>query len=179
MHDRFVRVTLYASVLILAVGQSCWAEVIYTVKDLGGGLFLYKFTLIDQGFINPITGLPEPVSGLNLLHAHSDFGLDETSTIGAPSGWDFFAPLPPLVDELNFFSLSPSADVPIGNSLEGFSFQSTVGVAVSIPTIFPCGHYDVIGSISNTQLSCVPEPASLILMVIGIGLVWYSTIRST
>ena len=31
--------------------------------------------------------------------------LDQTNTISALAGWSFFAPLPPFVDELNFFSL--------------------------------------------------------------------------
>jgi hypothetical protein len=168
---QWLRIWAFALLLTFTMGQPTRAELIYTVEDVGGGLFQYNFTLINRGFINPFTGMPEPLSGLNFIHAQSEFGLDETSTINAPAGWDFFAPLPPFIDELNYFSLSAASDIPIGDSLEGFSFQSTVGTTIYTPVTFPCDDYDVIGIISNGQLICVPEPASLILLLLGTGFI--------
>src|SRR4051794_38421156 len=62
----------YAIALMLVMSTPSRAELIYTTEDLGGGLFQYNFTLINQGFINPITEFPEPISGLNFKHANTD-----------------------------------------------------------------------------------------------------------
>jgi len=120
------------------------------VDNLGGGLFQYNLTLH-----NPFS---EPISGLNLLHGGSVFALDDASVIGAPAGWDFFTPLPPLVDELNYFSLDSASDVAIGGSLSGFFFRSTADPSTLPNDAFA---FDVIGAISGGQL---PEPSTLGLL---------------
>src|SRR5262249_36697626 len=113
--------TLSAAVALvgatIAATTSNAAVLDFAAVDLGGGLFRYNLTLN-----NPFD---QPLSGLDLLHAASAFGVADSSVIGAPIGWDFFAPLPSIVDELSYFSLSATTDVPIGGSLAGFTFQST------------------------------------------------------
>ena len=146
MCQRFVKLWFLAIMLMLAAWRPASATPLqFTVDNLGGGLFQYNLTLNDP--------FSEPLSGLNILHANTVFGLDNTSVIGAPAGWDFFAPLPLVVDELNFFSLSPATDVPIGSSLGGFFFQSTTDPATLGPGDFT---FDVIGGTSGKQLS-VPD----------------------
>lgn len=126
-----------------------------TTSDLGGGLFRYDLTLTNT--------YDQPLSGLNLIHAGSAFGVDFTSTIMAPANWDFFAPLPPLVDELNFFSLDSTSDLPIGGSLSGFSFDS-----FTAPSSLPSGAFafDVIGGTTGTQL---PEASTTLMLLSGIA----------
>jgi hypothetical protein len=155
----------------LVGSPAAWAAplVTFTTTDLGGGLYQYDLTLDN-------TGGPEPLSGLNILDAYSVFGLTGSSTIGAPAGWSFFAPLPPLVDELNFFSLDSGDDVAMDGDLSGFSFQTTtspgsIGYAVGV---------EAIGGMSSSQISLedavlVPEPASALL--VGAGLAALAAVR--
>ncbi len=143
---RWMRICLF--VIVLAAATTTRTSAIpleFTVDDLGGGMFHYSLTLNNQ--------FGESLSGLNIFHGFSVFGLDHTSVIGFPSGWDFFAPLPPLVDELNWFSLSPATDVPIGGSLSGFTFQSTTDPATLTSGNFG---FDVISGQTGRQLT-VPE----------------------
>jgi len=150
-------------VLMLALATATRTSAIplsFTVDHLGGGLFQYNLTLNNQ--------FGEPLSGLNLLRGFSAFGLDDTSVINAPAGWDFFAPLPPLVDELNWFSLNSATDVPIGGSLGGFSFLSTTDPATLGPSDFA---FDVISGKTGIQLS-VPEQSNtgLLLAISLVGI---------
>jgi hypothetical protein len=106
----------FAALLVTGSGASALPSVTYTVTPLGGGLWEYELTVDNDG--------GAALSGLNVLHGNSVFGLDDGSTIGAPGGWSSFAPLPPFVDDLNWFSLAPASDVPADGSLGGFSFVS-------------------------------------------------------
>lgn len=135
----------------------------FTVDDLGGGLFQYNLTLNNQ--------FGDPLGGLNILHGFSVFGLDDTSVIGTPAGWDFFAPLPPLVDELNWYSLTSATDVPIGGSLGGFSFQSTTGPVNLVPGGFA---FDVISGKTGMQLTTPEQLSTGLLLAISLaGLLAY------
>jgi hypothetical protein len=136
--------------------------VTYTVTDLGGGVFQYDLTLDNAGGA-------EPLGGLNVLDANTVFGLSGSSVIGAPAGWSYFAPLPPSVDELNFFSLGGGSDVAVDGTLSGFSFRSTR------PPSTLSGGFEVegIGGTSSTQIPfqnamLVPEPASAALLGLGL-----------
>src|SRR5262245_22610179 len=104
------RLAPFATAAVLLVVAS-WASadpfVHVTASDIGGGMFQYDLVLDNT------TG-SEPLQGLDILHAFSVFGLDESSLVGAPTGWDFFLPLPPELDDLDYFSLDPSTDVPVG-----------------------------------------------------------------
>ena len=130
----------------------------YTATDLGGGLFEYSLTIK-----NPLHN--DGISGLNLVNAGTAFGLNESSTISAPAGWFFFAPIPPLVNELNFFSMDPSTDIPVGGSLGGFTFQSTTdpgSVSESDLT------FDLIKGSTGTQTT--PEPGTIAAGVVALVL---------
>jgi len=133
----------------------------FTTKDLGG---LFEYDLVLTNIFN------QPLSGLDILHANSVFGLNASSVINTPPGWDFFPPLPPTVDELSFFSLSDSADVPIEGSLAGFSFDSTTNPSTLTGGIA----FDVIGGQSGTQ---IPEPGTLPLLAGGVGALLYCLTR--
>jgi hypothetical protein len=109
---------LLAALLGASSAASALPMVTYTFADLGGGLYQYDLTVHN-------TGGAADLSGLNVLHGGSVFGLDGSSTIGEPSGWASFAPLPPFADDLVYFSLSAASDVPVDGSLGGFSFRST------------------------------------------------------
>src|ERR1700730_1297284 len=109
--------------LVLTLGFQAWAApmVLFSVDDLGGGFFQYDLTVSNNAGT-------EPLSGLLVLNGGSVFGLDATSIIGAPqdiggnpaADWSFFAPLPPFVDILSYFSLDTAGDVPINGVLGGF-----------------------------------------------------------
>jgi hypothetical protein len=143
-------------VLIIAIAiPCCRAELQFSTVALGGGLFEYDLTLSDP--------FDQPLSGLNILHANSVFGLDTTSTISAPAGWSFFPPLPPFIDELNYFTPFPSAFVPIGGSRAGFSFDSTTNPSTLGGQIA----FDVIGGTTGDQIPPVPEPSTFSEVALG------------
>jgi hypothetical protein len=163
---------LLAVLLATGTAASALPVVQYSVTDLGGGLFQYDL-LVD----NDDGG--EGLSGLNILHGNSVFGLDGTSTIGEPTGWSSFAPLPPLIDDLNYFSLSTGSDIPVDGSLGGFSFQSTTD-----PDTLEGDDFAVegIGADSATQIDLgtallVPEPSAFVLLVAA-GVVGCAGVRS-
>lgn len=129
-------------------------------NDAIGPDYLYEMTLYNAGGT-------EPLSGLNLLEAFTIFGLDDTSTITAPAGWDYFAPLPPTVDELNFFSLSGASDIPVDGSL-GFSFLSPRDPSTLAWSTVSA---DAIGGTSSTQIPLIitPEPTTALLLAVGLA----------
>jgi len=138
--------------------------VTFSAVDLGEGVFEYDLTLSNSGG-------GEALSGLIVLNGNSVFGLDETSVIGAPDGWSFFPPLFPVVDPLFYFSGGSATDVAIDGSLMGFSFESTKD-----PASIAGGDFAVvgIGAILGRQIplgtaQAVPEPTSLLLVVVGLA----------
>jgi hypothetical protein len=154
------------ALLALSTQASALPIVSYTTTGLGGGQYLYQLS-VDN------TGGAEPLGGLNVLHGDSVFGLDGSSTVGAPAGWLYFAPVPGLVDDLDYFSLSSPTEIPIGGTLGGFSFVSTRHPGSLGPTDFAV---EGIGGDSATQIDLgyaelVPEPSSfLLLATASIGL---------
>lgn len=137
--------------------------VLYDVTDLGGGLFQYDLTLDNSG------GL-EPLAGLNVLHGDTVFGLDDGSTISAPSGWIYLAPVPSLLDDLNYISLGSGTDVTPDESLGGFSFVSATDPDTLTGDDF---HVEGIGADSASQIDLgtavlVPEPATAGLVLGGL-----------
>jgi hypothetical protein len=146
MKNTSLRLLLMSAALAITAAA---ATLDYTATDLGGGVFEYSLTVT-----NPLDD--DNISGLNLVNAGSAFGLDESSVISAPAGWFFFAPMPPLVNELNFFSMDSSMDIPVGGSLGGFTFQSTTDPgSVSESDL----KFDLIKGSTGTQTT--PEPGSL------------------
>lgn len=166
IYQRLIAGWLYAAVLLLMMSSQAWAtpSVLYRVDDLGGGLFQYNLLLDNQGG-------SEPLSGLNILNGNSLFGLDGSSVVGVPADWSFFAPFPPFVDDLDFFSLNAAADIPIDGELGGFFFQSTLDPVVVKSSGFAV---EGIGAISASQIALdnarfVPEPPTLLLLSIGLA----------
>lgn len=160
------RVLSGAILLLLLSPLPSRAGLIVTTTPLGGGVFQYDLTIANTDLINPNTGLPEPIAGLNILKGFSVFGLDSSSTITAPAGWMFFAPDPgiPLMNELNFFSLDPLFDVLIGDSLGGFSFESMTDPATLKRSDFA---HDFVGGTTSQNFRPVPEPSLLMLVAVG------------
>jgi hypothetical protein len=152
------------SLLFLATSAASAAPTLLIgAADLGGGVWQYDMTLVNSGG-------SEPLSGLNILAANTLFGLDDTSTITAPSGWDYFAPLPPSVDELNYFSLASADDVAMDDSLGGFSFESSTDPGTIDWSSFEA---DAIGGTSSTQIPLTtiftPEPATGLLLAAALA----------
>jgi len=153
-----------AAAVVLALGFTGSAAaalpvVFYSASALGGGLFRYDLVLDD-------TGGAEGLRGLDILHANSVFGLGSSPTVGTPSGWSYFAPLPPLLDDLDWFSQTPASDVPVGSSRAGFSF-----VSARDPSTLGGEDFAVegIGATSASQIDLgvaeqVPEPGLLVLL---------------
>ena len=154
MYKRRKATWLIALTLILIGSTHASADPVeFVAVSLGGGLFQYSITINNPA--------DQPIAGLNILDAASILGLSPASIITAPPNWDFFAPDPALgVDELNFFSLVSSADVPIGGSLSGFTFQSTTD-----PSTISSLRSDLIGGTSGSQ---IPEPATMLLLGTGL-----------
>lgn len=158
----------------LASWHDASALVFYTADDLGSGLFRYNLKLDNR------MGT-EPLSGLNLLFGNSVFGLDGASKVGVPNAdWDFLLPDPVGgIDDLDFISLLPAADVAIGQQLAGFSF-----ISMRAPTALVAGEFAVeaIGSDSAQQIPigdaiAAPEPATLMLIMLALVLAWPATVR--
>ena len=148
---------LLLTMMMAASQASAVPMVTFTKTPIGGGLFQYVLTLDNDAGA-------EPLSGLNILNANTVFGLDQSSVISAPAGWGSFAPLPPVVDELNFFSLSGGSDIAIDASLSGFSFQSSVSL----------GSFSVeaIGGTTSMQIAlpdAIPEPSTGLLVAAGLA----------
>ncbi len=147
--------------LATTTGASALPVVQYTVSDLGGGVFQYNLTVDnDDG--------GEALSGLNVLFAQSVFGLDEDSVIGTPAGWSSFSPLPPLIDDLIYFSLTAGTDIAIDDSLGGFSFQSTTDPDSVHGLDFTV---EGIGAETASQIPlgvAVPEPSTALLLAFGL-----------
>lgn len=156
-------------IAVMALGSLGLADaapfVTYSASDLGGGMFEYDLTIHNDGGAGPENG---PVIGLLVLHGDTVFGLDDTSPITAPTDWGFFAPLPGLVDSLDFFSLAASADVPVDDVLTGFSFKSATDPASLAGDNFAVEAvaFDADGNAVQVPMgnASVPEPGSLILL---------------
>jgi hypothetical protein len=173
MHQGWRRMWFMAVVLLIATTPA-WAApiVLFAVDDVGGGLFQYSLLVKN-------TEASEPLSGLTVLKGHSVFDLDDTSAIGGPQNvggnpaadWSFLPPVPSFVDELNYFSLHPDADVPIDGSLAGFFFLS-----MTHPSTISGDDFAVegIGAISASQIDLgtaqpIPEPSTLLLLCSGLA----------
>jgi hypothetical protein len=148
------------ALLSIALNASAIPMVFFNVQTLDEDLFRYDLT-VDN------TGGGEPLSGLLILEAGSVFGVDASTEIGPPPDWSFLPPFPPFINILSYFSLTPAADVPLGGSLSGFSFQSTTD-----PEPLKANGFAVvgIGAISASQIALpnarfVPEPSTLLLLV--------------
>jgi hypothetical protein len=134
-------------------------SVLYQVDVIAFGVYQYNL-LVDN------TGGGEDLSGLNVLRGSSVFGLDGSSTIAAPADWGWFEPLPPLIDDLNWFSLDALADVPVNGSLGGFSFISDVHPSELTGDDFAV---EGIGADCHCQIDLgnatpVPEPGTALLL---------------
>jgi hypothetical protein len=145
----------------LLLGVTSWASagpaVEVTATNIGGGLFEYDLVLDNT------TG-NQPLDGLDILHAVSVFGLVDTSNVSAPAGWMPLDLLPGL-DELDYLSLDPSTDVPVGGSLGGFSFESTKDPATLVDGDFAM---EAIGSDCACQIP-IPGPPTAILLGLGLA----------
>ena len=161
---RRARVLGLAALAALATSARSGATpiVYYDVADLGGGLYRYDLTVDnDDG--------AEALAGLDVLHANSVFGLVPASTTAQPAGWSRFLPLPPLLDDLDWFSLAPANDVDVDEVAGGFSF-----VSATDPDTLAGDDFAVegIGAESASQIDLgvaqlVPEPATLGLVALG------------
>ena len=93
--------------------------------------------------------------------------------------WDFFAPLPTLLDDLDYFSLDPAGDVPVDGSLGGFFFLSKTDPASLTGTGMAV---EAIGADSAAQIPLdnakrIPEPATLLLLAAALAAAGATQVR--
>jgi len=124
------------------------------------GFFRYDMTVI-----NPNQNPQKFITGLIVSSAFSLFGVDASSTIGAPrvngNQWGFVAPAPPFADNLTYFSPAAAGDIGPGGVQGGFRFDSPV----SFDSICPCDFEVVLiertaGPLPPINPTLVPEPAT-------------------
>lgn len=157
---------LCAIALLLTLKTPARAQsLLYSVEDLGTGQFQYGLIIDNRG------GL-EPIAGLSVVNGNSVFDLNPASPIGAPPGWDFFAPDPFLgVDSLDYFSLLPATDVPVNAVLAGFTLESSKDPATlsggdfTVELISRATGKPVFRGVAQP----VPEPGSLALLLAGLS----------
>jgi hypothetical protein len=159
------KAALLVAAMVWGVGSRASAvSVLYTIDIVAPGTYQYNL------FVDNSDG-GEDLSGLNVLKGNSVFGLDDGSTIGAPTGWDSFAPLPPLIDDLNYFSLDSADDVLAGSGLGGFSFVSNREPSTLTGDDFAV---EGIGSDCHCQIDLdtaqvMPEPGTALLLGAGLA----------
>ena len=170
MFQRWIRMSFCALTLLTTACMQVRAQSFQVTTDsLGGGMFDYHF-LIDN------TGGSEPLQGVLLFNANSTFGLDASSSISAPTGWNFFAPVPPVVDQISYMSPGPVNDIPVNSTLDGFSFVSAVDPSTVNASAFNIFNIDGVGSNTAqdiplthvTHVSAVPESSSVLSLSAGI-----------
>ena len=137
-------------------GYANASTVSLSVTALSGGSFQYGFNINN-------TGGSVPMAGLLVEGGNTVFGLDLSSTISAPPGWEFLAPLPPFDDLLSYFSLASASDIPIGGSLNGFTFDSlTDPTSLSSVTVVLVGNDS-----SQFPITITPEPATMAMVFLA------------
>ena len=137
-------------------------NVTYTVAQ-NAGQFSYEFTLTNTGdtggtLYDLFLSLPTDITNI------------DTTTIGTPVGWGdptggllFFGPdVAPSTSFIQWAAdFSGTYDVGIGNSLSGFSFNSSVDVGQ--PITFALNGSTTFDTAQ--EVGTVPEPATIVLLV--------------
>ena len=132
--------------------------VTYGITPVSGG-YLYSFTLINTGstggdLYDLLLRIPTPISNIDV------------STIGAPPFWGDasggFLSYGPIDLATSFIDWSAEigAELPVGSSLDGFSFRSSVLIQGPI-------QFSLNGEESFADATAVPEPASALLLAMG------------
>lgn len=128
-----------------------------SVSTLPDDSFLYSYELL-----NPSTEL-ENVFDVGVFFA------GDPLDVSSPTGWDSIAGL----GFINWFSLMPENDLPIGQTLTGFSFRSALGPGtIEFRTL---GADPVTGDVgqpvsgATVGPAAVPEPGTLCLMALGLA----------
>src|ERR1035441_1795038 len=152
-------------ILVVSVGSLCplKADVLTYRITPNGGQFVYDFTLSNTG-----------ATGGTLFDLFLSLATDitnvDTATIGTPVGWGdptggllFFGPdVAPSTAFIEWAAdFSGLYDVGIGNSLSGFSFNSSVDIGQPI-TFALNGSTDFA---TAQEVSSVPEPATFVLLL--------------
>lgn len=155
---------------LLSLPINAWAvhssSVLYSESNLGGGLWEYDYTIMNDS--DPFTD-----AGYNVYDLFLSFGTPLILTnILSPPGWDQISDASSFID---WFSTNPGeppsgTDIPPATSLSGFSFVSNTRLA-SLPfDVLLSNPDDPMNSvpISGTTTSTVPLPSTIYLLTAGI-----------
>lgn len=158
---------------VLVLSHSANAVIIeYELTDLGGGDFLYEYTVTNDDFAPGVAGLT--------FYFEAD-EIDELSLVfGAPAGWDPLL-LPGTLGlvgaAIDFFALF-TTPIALGDTLGGFSLEFTWTGGPGGPGDQFFEYYDDLGSgfLPGFTVAApppppppgIPEPATLSLLMMAL-----------
>jgi len=166
----FVRALTLCGAAMLSLSAASAATVEYQATSLSGGLWRYDYTLTE-------TSASPSFDELTIYFDASKYSLLTPSAV--PAGWDAIViqpdtgiPADGYFDALNLGGLFAP-----GNSASGFSvtFAYLAGETPGSQSfdLYDSSTFTLAGSgvTSQAQVSAVPEPESLALMLLGLGVI--------
>ena len=160
--------TIGAAFLTISTRISATPLIVYTEKTVAPGSFEYEYTAQNS--------LTSPsFSNYNLYDIVFSFP-DTPSVIAVPAGWDF-QNLGNSVEVSSLFIGAPpiGTDLPPGNSLEGFIFETDVDAPAQFIATFSNPN-DAFSPLSISGVAeFVPESGTGCLGLIGIALASFSS----
>lgn len=157
--------------LVVALGAWLAANVCHatlmveaTVQPLNGGLFHYEYAITNN--------TPTDVVLVSILDAPIN-DMTITSTLTAPVG--FLANYDPGLGIVDFLEATQRFD--LGTTVSGFRFDSAFGPAPGLFSAFEAFNTDGDKLTGTIQTQVVPEPGTLALLTLGLGVLALSPMR--
>jgi hypothetical protein len=157
---------LFTLLFLVGIGSSYGTTIDYSTSDLGGGVWQYQYSVLNDTLTAP----------LQELTIYFDYGLYSNVAIPTPKvGWDEITADPALVlgsPQPGFYdALSLGGGIPVGGSESGFTVTfDWLGSGVPGSQYFEIpdtSDYSVLLDSGQTTAAAVPEPSVLLLLVSG------------